>query len=266
MNIVKNLPALTKILASLPGLHTYKKQMDRARAAGEREAERAAIRAAETKWGNYLMDKFKVDLQVEGKENLPKEGPVVYVSNHQGFVDIPALCAALDTVQFGFIARENLKQVPLYGTWMNRIRSVMIKREDPRAALRAITEGIKYIEEGFSLLIFPEGTRAKGGPMADFKAGSLKLATKPGVPIVPVSINGTYQCFEKTGVFSGHRPVGVIIHPPIETAGLSRQEEKALTGKVQKIVFDGLESLRERMGTPVETPAPAADPADSEEE
>ena len=102
MNIIKNLPALTKILASLPGLHTYKKQMDRARAAGEPEAERAAIRAAETKWGNYLMDKFKVDLQVEGKENLPKEGPVVYVSNHQGFVDIPALCAALDTVQFGF--------------------------------------------------------------------------------------------------------------------------------------------------------------------
>lgn len=256
MNVVKNLPALTKILASLPGLHTYKKQMDAARKAGEPEAERAAIRAAETKWGNYLMKKFDVDLQVEGKENLPKEGPVVYVSNHQGFVDIPALCTALDTVQFGFIARENLKQVPLYGTWMNRIRSVMIKREDPRAALRAISEGIKYIEEGFSLLIFPEGTRAKGGPMADFKAGSLKLATKPGVPIIPVSINGTYQCFEKTGIFSGHRPVGVIIHPPIETKGLSRQEEKALTGKVQKIVYDGLEELRERMGTPVETPAP----------
>ena len=114
MNIVKNLPALTKILASLPGLHTYKKQMDAARKAGEPEAERAAIRAAETKWGNYLMKKFDVDLQVEGKENLPKEGPVVYVSNHQGFVDIPALCTALDTVQFGFIARENLKQVPLY--------------------------------------------------------------------------------------------------------------------------------------------------------
>ena len=76
------------------------------------------------------------------------------------------------------------------------------------------------------------------------------------MPIIPVSINGTYQCFEKTGVFSGHRPVGVIIHPPIETKDLSRQEEKALTGKVQKIVYDGLEELRERMGTPVETPAP----------
>ena len=263
MNIVKNLPALTKILASLPGLRTYKKQMDAARKAGDHEAERIAIRAAETKWGNYLMDKFKVDLQVEGKENLPQKGPVVYVSNHQGFVDIPALCTALDTVQFGFIARENLKQVPLYGTWMNRIRSVMIKREDPRAALRAISEGIEYINEGFSMLIFPEGTRAKGGPMADFKAGSLKLATKPGVPIIPVSINGTYQCFEKTGVFSGNRPVGVIIHPPIETKDLSRQEEKALTGQVQQIVYEGLESLRERMGTPVETPTPE-EPTDTD--
>ncbi len=77
MNIVKNLPALTRILASLPGLHTYKKQMDAARKAGEPEAERAAIRAAETKWGNYLMKKFDVDLQVEGKarKTSPRKAP-----------------------------------------------------------------------------------------------------------------------------------------------------------------------------------------------
>lgn len=264
MNIVKNIPALIKILGSLPPLHSLKKQIDKARETGDKEAERAAILGATKKWGNHIMTRFHADLQVEGKENLPTEGPVVYVSNHQGFVDIPALCAALDTVQFGFIARENLRQVPLYGTWMRRIRSVMIKREDPRAALRAISEGVEYIKDGFSLLIFPEGTRAKGGPMADFKAGSLKLATKPGVPIIPVSINGTYQCFEKTGVFSGNRPIGVIIHPPIETKGLSRQEEKALTAEVQQIVYDGLQSLRERMGTPVEEPAPAEEQAEKE--
>lgn len=260
MNIVKNAPALIKILASLPGLNLLKKKIDMARRVGEPEAERAAILGATKKWGNYLMKKFDIELQVEGRENLPTEGPVVYVANHQGFVDIPALCAALDTVQFGFVARENLGKVPLYGTWMNRIRSVMIKREDPRAALRAISEGIEYINQGFSLLIFPEGTRAKDNPMADFKAGSLKLATKPGVPIIPISINGTYQCFEEKEVFSGHRPIGIIIHEPIETKGLSRQEEKALTGKVQQIVYDGLVTLCERMGTPWPIAKPASEP------
>ncbi|MCR5135407.1 MAG: 1-acyl-sn-glycerol-3-phosphate acyltransferase [Clostridiales bacterium] len=251
MNVVKNLPALVKILGSLPGLHTLKGQIDSARESGDREAEREAILGATIKWGNHLKKSFDIDITVEGKENLPAEGPVVYICNHQSFADIPVLCAVLDTVQFAFVARENLKQVPIYGTWMRRIRSVMIKREDPRAALRAISEGVDLIKEGFSLLIFPEGTRAKCSQMAEFKAGSIKLATKPGVPIIPVSINGSYECFETTEVFRGKCPVGVIIHPAIETAGISRQEEKALTGKVQKIVFDGLTQLCERMGTPI---------------
>ncbi len=251
MNVVKNLPALVKILGSLPGLHTLKGQIDSARESGDREAEREAILGATIKWGNHLMKSFDIDISVEGKENLPAEGPVVYICNHQSFADIPVLCAVLDTVQFAFVARENLKQVPIYGTWMRRIRSVLIKREDPRAALRAISEGVGLIKEGFSLLIFPEGTRAKCSQMAEFKAGSIKLATKPGVPIIPISINGSYECFETTEVFRGKCPVGVIIHPAIETAGISRQEEKALTGKVQKIVFDGLTKLCERMGTPV---------------
>lgn len=252
MNIVKNLPALTKILGSLPQLRPLKKEMTRARAAGDAEAERAAILAATSLWGTSLMERFDVDLQVRGREHLPAEGPVVYVSNHQGFVDIPALCAVLDTVQFGFVARDNLRQIPLYGRWMDRIRSIMIHREDPRAALKAIAEGVEYIEEGFSLLIFPEGTRALGGPMGNFKAGALKLATKPGVPIIPVSINGTYQAFEESGVFRGRRPIGIIIHPPVETKGLSRQEEKALTEKVETIVRDGLSTLQQEMNIPAQ--------------
>lgn len=251
MNVVRNLPALVKILCSLPGLHTYKKQIDKSRENGDREAERAAILGSTKKWGTYLVEHFHIDLTVEGRENLPTQGPVVYISNHQSFADIPALCAALDTVQFGFVARENLGTLPLYGEWIKRIRGIMIKREDPRAGLRAISEGVDFIKDGFSLLIFPEGTRARSTQMAAFKAGSVKLATKPGVPIIPISINGTYKCFEETEVFKGNRPVTIRVHEPIETKDLSRQEEKALTGKVQKIIFDGVADLCERMGTPV---------------
>ncbi|MEG0156030.1 MAG: lysophospholipid acyltransferase family protein, partial [Anaerovoracaceae bacterium] len=165
MVIFRNIPGIFKVLFSLPGLSTLKKQIDQARASGDTQAEQAAILGATIKWGSYLVKNFHVSIHVEGREHLPKAGPVVYVCNHQGYADIPVLCSVLDQIQFGFIAKDNLKQIPLYGTWMKRIRSVMIKRDDARASLKAISEGIDNINQGFSMLIFPEGTRAKGGPM-----------------------------------------------------------------------------------------------------
>ncbi|MGI6721256.1 MAG: lysophospholipid acyltransferase family protein [Anaerovoracaceae bacterium] len=246
MNIIKNIPGIIKVLLSLPELNKLKKEIDAANAAGDDEREQAAILAATDMWGHHLLRSFKVKLTVEGRENLPDEGPVVYVSNHQGFADIPTMCAVLNKIQFGFIAKKALTKIPLYGTWMQRIRSVMIEREDPRASLRAISKGIEYVEHGFSMLIFPEGTRAKGGPMGEFKKGALKLATKPGVPIVPISINGSYEILEKQGYLKSGQPIDVIIHPPIPTADLSRKEEKELTDKVHAIVKAGLDELKAR--------------------
>lgn len=243
MVIIRNIPGIMKILGSLPGLRTYKKNIDAARASGDIEKEKENILGATIKWGTYLVDHFGIDLTVYGRENLPDEGPVVYICNHQGYADIPILCSVLDKFQVGFIARDNLKQLPLYGTWMRRIRSVMIKREDSRASLQAITEGIQYIHQGFSLILFPEGTRSKDGEVHEFKKGSLKLATKPGVPIVPITINGSRQIYEDTGILQSGK-VDVLIHPPVPTEGMSRQEEKELYDKMKKIVADGLEELK----------------------
>ena len=103
---------------------------------------------------------MKAAKHVYGEENIPSEGPVCYVSNHQGYCDIPCYFTALRKIQFGFVAKDDLEKVPKYGDWIKRVRSSMIKRGDPRASLKAILEGIEYIEQGFSMLIFPEGTRA----------------------------------------------------------------------------------------------------------
>ena len=78
--------------------------------------------------------------------------------------------------------------------------------------------------------------------MGPFMRGAIKLATKPGVPIIPVSINGTYRMYETTGVVTGTR-IDVIVHEPIETVGLSRQEEKFLIDKVEEIIRNGVNQL-----------------------
>ena len=242
MKILSNLPAFAKLVYCLKYFNPYKKKIEAAKAAGDYEEERKNILAATSSWGPMIMDMFGCDLVVEGLENLPEEGPVVIVGNHQGYADIAAYFAAFRKFQFAFVAKKELAKIPLYGKWMPRIRSVFIERDDPRASLEAIKAGIDLIEKGFSLVIYPEGTRSKGPVPGPFMKGSLKLATKPGVPIVPVSMHGTYKMYEQTGVI---RPatIRIIVHEPIETKGLSRQEERELNDRVEKIVKDGLREL-----------------------
>ena len=248
MVIFRNIPALFKLYGSLPKLQTLKKQIDNARETKEYEAERKYIRQACDIWSDTLIKSFGMELHVSGKENLPTEGPVVFVSNHQGYADIIMQLAALDTIQFGFVAKDDLIKIPLFGKWILRIRSVSMHRDENKEAVKAILEGIKYIKDGFSLMIFPEGTRSKGPEMGEFKKGAFKLATKPKVPIVPVTIHGSYRAFEDNGVFKGAR-VDVVVHPAVETKDLSKQDESALVNQVEATIRNSLHKLQEEEKT-----------------
>lgn len=242
MKIFPNILPAIKLVKDVKFFNKNKDKIEAARAAGDFEEERKWILDSTSTFGPMIMEQFGCDLHVQGEENIPDEGPVVIVANHQGYADIPVLMAVFRKFQFGFIAKQYLAKVPLYGPWIPRIRGVYIENDNPRAALKAINTGIEYIGDGFSMAICPEGTRSQGGPVGPFMKGAMKLATKPGVPIIPVSINGTYLMFEAEGKAQGAR-IDVIVHPMIETAGLSRAEEKALSDKVETIVREGVESL-----------------------
>ena len=239
MKIFANIPQGIKILNALKIFKKPRKLIYEARAREDFETERKYILESTSTWGKLLCSKLGVEIEVEGREFLPKSGPVVYVSNHQSYADIIVHCAVLDTVQFGFIAKQNLADIPLYGQCIKDIRSVMMNRDDPRESLKAIMEAIDLIKKGFSILIFPEGTRSKGHELAHFKRGSLRLATKPGVPVIPITIDGTYRIYEESGVI---RPAKVryIIHPPIETAGMDKKEAADLAERTEEIVRSGL--------------------------
>lgn len=212
------------------------------RDAGDDVKEREQILNSTTTWGKGIVKKYKIELNVEGLENIP-DGPVVFVSNHQGYADIPIYGAVISMKQIGFVAKNSLGKIPVFGEWIRDIRSVFIERDDPRASLKTIEEGIGLLNRGFSLVIFPEGTRSKGTKMGEFKKGSLRLATKPGIPVVPVTLNGTYHVFEEKGHVQSGAKVDFFIHPAIETKELSKQEANNLAEKVEEIVKTKLEEL-----------------------
>ena len=240
MKIIRNILPGMRLKRVLSELAPCKEKIYEARRTGDNEEERKSIVECTTLWSRRTVEDFDIKVDLRGKENLPDKGPVVFVGNHQGYADIVLCLYAFDKFQTGFLAKDNLAKLPFYGKWIKDIRSVFIEREDTRASLKAINEGISLIEKGYSLVLFPEGTRSKGPIMTDFKRGPLRLATKPQVPIIPFTINGSYKVFEEKGIVKKGQEVSFIIHPMIVTEGLTRDEIKALDQKVEDIVRGGL--------------------------
>ncbi|QHI72247.1 lysophospholipid acyltransferase family protein [Aminipila terrae] len=246
MKVLRNIPMAVEFMSALSELKKHKKNIYKYRELEDYEKEKEYILKATSTWGKRIVNDLNIKINVMGKDNLPENGPVVFVANHQGYGDIPVCCAVLDKFQTGFIAKSSLKKLPFYGEWIQNIRSVMLDREDPRESLRAIETAIGFINQGFSIVVFPEGHRSKGGEMSEFKKGSLRLATKPGVPVIPISIEGTYRLFEEKGYMQGNFTVDFLIHPAIETSGLSRTEASNLAETVQQIVQKGLAELKNK--------------------
>ena len=161
------------------------------------------------------------------------------MSNHQSNFDIPLFLVYVEKHK-GFVAKTELKKIPILRTWMEHINCVFMDRNDLRQSVKTIIEGIKVIKEGHSLVIFPEGTRSKGGPMGEFKAGSFKLATKPKAPIVPVTIKNSSKIMEQNGNKIKPADVEIYIHPMVETVNLSKQEVDALPDQVKTIIASKL--------------------------
>ena len=187
-------------------------------------------------WANSLLKLAGVKVNVHGIENIPKDKTVLFVGNHQGNFDIPIYITQIPKV-IGFISKIEVEKIPLVRTWMNFLHCVFMDRSNLRKSGEAIIRGIKNLKDGHSIVIFPEGTRSKGGPIKEFKAGSFKLATKSKCPIVPVTMDGSYRIMEH-----GNDPwikpgtVNLYFHPAIETAGLSKEEQDALPKTVQNII------------------------------
>lgn len=189
------------------------------------------------KWARFTVKILGLRIEVVGRENIPNEA-CVFIGNHQSILDIPVLLYTSNRVM-GFIAKKELLKVPVIGYWLKVAHCVPIDRENVREAIKVIQLGVENLLRGDSMAIFPEGTRAKDGVMKPLKKGSLKLATKAKVPIVPVTIDGTYKAYEIDKKLK-RADIKVIFDKPIYTDNISKEEERELHIKVQDIIMKNL--------------------------
>jgi len=187
-----------------------------------------------TKWAKKQLKRTGARIKVTGLENIP-DCPVVFVSNHQSNVDIAVFLAEIEKNK-GYVAKVEMLKVPFMRDYMKELNCVFMDRNDMRQSAQTILDAIEIVKNGYSMVIFPEGTRSKGVRLGEFKAGSLKLATKSRAPIVPVTINGSYKLMEANKNKIVPADITLTIHPAIETAQITKEEEAVLVGRVKGII------------------------------
>lgn len=163
---------------------------------------------------------------IRGVEYLP-DGPVIFMSNHQSNFDIFSLLALIPR-QIHWLAKKELFEIPVFGPSMRRGGYIPLDRSDGRKALKSMEEAARIIRSGKSVVLFPEGTRSEDLKLLPFKRGGFMLAVRAGVPVVPVTINGSGRInpANQTRIYPGM--ITVTLHPPIRpSASLSRSEAEA---------------------------------------
>jgi 1-acyl-sn-glycerol-3-phosphate acyltransferase len=181
-------------------------------------------------WARLSLALAGVRVTVQGAEHLP-DGPVIFMSNHQSNFDILALLATMPR-QFYWIAKKELFDIPVFGYSMRRGGYIPLDRSDGRKALKSMDNAAAIIRAGKSVVMFPEGTRSKDRQLLPFKRGGFLLALKAGVPVVPLTINGSGRINPagRTRLYRGN--ISITLHPPIE------QQADVPKGKAEAQLID----------------------------
>ena len=188
-------------------------------------------------WARSLLIFSLSPVSLIGEEKLHIHETAVYAANHLSYYDTPVLFARLP-FQFRIFAKQSLWKIPFIGWYLNHSGQVPVDQSSARNAVASLNRGVQTLKHGLPLVLFPEGGRTSNGRPQPFVSGAAWMAIKAQVPIVPVTLIGTYELLPMHTYHLHPRPLSVIIGDPISTAGLTTRDADALTERILSIITD----------------------------
>lgn len=195
-------------------------------------------------WGRMFLFLTGTKVDAEGIDRIDPSGSYVFTGNHISNLDVPVMIATLP-VSVRFLAKAELFKVPVLAGGMRAIHMVETDRGAGPATHRKINEQVsRVVEEGLSLVIYPEGTRSKDAELKPFKKGAFRIAVDNGMPIVPVTITGSEKAWKPGSkvVFGGR--VRLVVHDPVPVNGFTTQDLDTLRDRVRHIVEESYTAIR----------------------
>ncbi len=186
-------------------------------------------------WSGQYLNIAGMEVEIVGEENIVKDKPVLFVSNHQSNFDTAVFLRHLG-VPVAFIAKKELSKIPILARMMSNMNCMFIDRKDIRHTAKTMLQAMDYIKSGCSVFVYPEGTRGGNPEIAEFPSTAIKIATKTKVPICPITISGTFDAMEGTKNIITPAKVRMFVHKPIETENLSKEKLKTIHKDVTELV------------------------------
>ena len=189
-------------------------------------------------WSWLILATTGVEVATRGVERVPRDRSFLFISNHQSIYDIPVLFWHLP-FQLRILAKDSLGQlsVPRLAPGADRARARRRVRIRARACSR---RSRALMRAGHSLIVFPEGTRSIDGSVGRFKGGIFLLAIEAGLPIVPVAVDRTRFVMLKGRLATCPGNVTLQVLDPIDTAGLTKEDARALADRVRNAIAGAL--------------------------
>ena len=173
-------------------------------------------------------------VHVRGREHIERGKSYVFVANHQGAYDIFSIYGYLNH-NFRWMMKKSLEKVPFVGIACKSSGHIMVDRSSPQAIKNTMDEAKKKLKGGMSLVVFPEGSRSWDGSMQSFKRGAFKLALDFNLPVVPITIDGSFKVLPRTTYNITPGKIILTIHEPIMPSAEGHDLDKVLKESYEKI-------------------------------
>lgn len=193
-------------------------------------------------WSRCAVRLLLLPIKVTGRENLEPGQSYVFVANHQGAFDIFIIYGFLNR-NFKWMMKKSLRRIPFVGAACAACHHVFVDKSGPSKIRKTYDEARETLREGMSLVVFPEGARTFTGHMGFFRRGAFMLADELQLPVVPLTINGSFNVMPRMRdwKFVIWHPLSLTIHKPIPPQGKGQEAERKTMDAAYKAVMSGLE-------------------------
>lgn len=191
-------------------------------------------------WSRIICTMLLLPVRVKGREHIDRNTSYVFIANHQGAFDIFLIYGYLGR-NFKWMMKKSLRKIPFVGKACADAGHIFVDHSGPKKVLETIRQAEATLTGGTSVVVFPEGARTFTGHMGYFKKGAFQLADELQLPVVPMTINGSFRILPRTGKLVEWHPLTLTIHPPIPPKGKGAEFIKETMQEAYAAVENGLE-------------------------
>ena len=193
-------------------------------------------------WSKIVVRILLLSVHVEGREHLRPDDQYIFMSNHQGAFDIFLIYGYLNR-NFKWMMKYQLFSIPFVGATCRAAKHISVDRRSPQKVKKTYDDARETLGNGMSIVLFPEGARSRDGEMGKFKRGGFLLARELDIPIVPLTISGSYDVMPRNRDmhFAIYHPLHLTIHEPIYPSSYGDKDVRHLMDDTFSVIHSALE-------------------------